>query len=375
MFKYMLSEQRFTRLNPVFAKFLENSDIDIEYDKTQELFNIYDSDGYVDWFSVGVNHQPILAYFIYYATKCRRFCYDTPGLKRALDEFKKYVEHCGSSAKKIPYNEWRTLIKWTNDKDASIYSCAYIDDKSDTVYEVFINTKYPGEPVIIKDIFVFADIDYKPYTNDCPWDDEKIINTVKENKTMNIPSMNFEFGPVDSSIQMSPYGLAVRDNNGEFLAYDFTNAKVVNVTGFTFDFKGMIYKMPVASKDLREGDMVLHLGKPMVIIDIADNVIDVIDPVESEAKAVLPVTNIFGFNFVTKIAPLINFDGATPNPDQPFGNLMPMMMASAFFNKDDKDGRGFMDGDMKDLMMFSWMTGGQSPFGNLFNFNVSNPNQ
>lgn len=371
MFQYMLGECYF-KMNEDFKVWLETPNKYFEYDTYKQDFIFYNEDE-KEWRRIlsGVNHRQILAYLMYYTTKCKRFCYDTPGLKRALDEFKKYVERCGSSAKKIPYNEWRTLTKWTNDKDASIYSCAYIDDVTDSVYEVFINTKYPREPVIIKDIFVFSNIDYKPYTNDY----KKVINNVKENKTMNIPAMNIDFGPVDSRIQMSPYGLAVANKNGQFFAYDITNAKMIDVTSFTFDFKGMIYKMPVAFKDLRAGDMVLHLGKPMVITEIDESVVNVIDPIASEAKAVLPVTNIFGFNFVTKIVPLVNFDGATPNPDQPFGNLMPMMMASAFFNGDNKNGNGFMNCDMKDLMMFSWVTGGQSPFGNLFNFNVSNPNQ
>lgn len=365
-------------MNSNLQVLLNNPSNYFEYDKDQEKFICRNSNNdVIRTFSVNPNHRHVLAYLMYQSSIHQKYCYNPSELNIVLDEFKNYIAINGGIAKKIPYDEWRTLVNWTKDKSGRIYAAFWTDTVDNSTYEVFINTNHPTEPVVIKNIFVFYNTRSKVFTDDYPWDPDnknEIINVKENNKTMNIPSMNIDFGPVDNRIQMSPCGLAVCNKDGKFLAFDINNTKVVDVTGFTFDFKGMIYKMPVAFKDLREGDMVLHLGKPMVIIEIDEGVINVIDPVASEAKSVLPVTNIFGFNFITKITPLINFNGTTPNPDQPFGNLMPMMMASAFFNKDD-DGNGFMNGDIKDLMMFSWVTGGQSPFGNLFNFNVPNPNQ
>ena len=89
----------------------------------------------------------------------------------------------------------------------------------------------------------------------------KMVETktnIKENDTMKMPTMNFDFGPFTEPgvVALSPYGIAIRSSKGEYLTY---NAATVDVTGFTFDFQ----KMPAAIKDLRAGDMVLHRGKPM----------------------------------------------------------------------------------------------------------------
>lgn len=114
---------------------------------------------------------------------------------------------------------------------------------------------------------------------------------------MKMSAMNFDFGPFTESgvVALSPYGIAVRSSKGEYLTY---NAATGDVTGFTFDFQKMIYKMPVAIKDLRAGDMVLHRGKPMYVQSVEEDGIHCIDILNSEAKVIVPVTSIFGFNYV-----------------------------------------------------------------------------
>lgn len=74
---------------------------------------------------------------------------------------------------------------------------------------------------------------------------------------MKMPTMNFDFGPFTESgvVALSPYGIAVRSSKGEYLTYNAATGATVDVTGFTFDFQKMIYKMPAAIKDLRAGDM------------------------------------------------------------------------------------------------------------------------
>lgn len=113
---------------------------------------------------------------------------------------------------------------------------------------------------------------------------------------MKMPTMNFDFGPFTESgvVALSPYGIAVRSSKGEYLTYNAATGATVDVTGFTFDFQ----KMPVAIKDLRAGDMVLHRGKPMYVQSVEEDGIHCIDILNSEAKVVVPVTNMFGFDFV-----------------------------------------------------------------------------
>lgn len=173
--------------------------------------------------------------------------------------------------------------------------------------------------------------------------------------------MNFDFGPfTGKEVAVSPYGIAVRNKDGEYLAYNAASGSTINVTGFTFDFQQMIYKMPVAVKDLRAGDMIMHCGKPMYIQNADDSKnIQCIDILNSESKVVVPVTNIFGFNFVTKVVSFMNIGAAQPSADNPFGNLMPFMMMSSIMGEDSGSGS---NSDFGKMMM---MMGGSNPLANM----------
>lgn len=114
-------------------------------------------------------------------------------------------------------------------------------------------------------------------------------------------------------------------------------------------------KMPAAIKDLRAGDMVLHRGKPMYVQSVEENGIHCIDILNSENKVIVPVTNMFGFNFVTKVVSLMNFNAAQPSAENPFGNLMPFMMMSSVMSDDS-------DNDFSKMMMM----GGSNPFTTMF---------
>lgn len=187
----------------------------------------------------------------------------------------------------------------------------------------------------------------------------------KENNTMKMPNMNFDFGPfTGKEVAVSPYGIAVRNKDSEYLAYNAASGSTINVTGFTFDFQQMIYKMPVAVKDLRAGDMIMHCGKPMYIQNADDSKnIQCIDILNSESKVVVPVTNIFGFNFVTKVVSFMNIGAAQPSADNPFGNLMPFMMMSSLMGEDSGSGS---NSDFSKMMMMSMMMGGSNPLANMF---------
>jgi hypothetical protein len=100
----------------------------------------------------------------------------------------------------------------------------------------------------------------------------------------------------------------------------------------------------------------------------------VADVFEGEQKCVMPLTNLFGYNFITKVVSLMNFGQGTnaPSADAPFGqNFLPMLMMNEFMK--DKDKLGEKDDFSKMLMMSMVMGDGQNPFGNLFN--LGNQNQ
>lgn len=166
-------------------------------------------------------------------------------------------------------------------------------------------------------------------------------------------NMNIDFGPCGDEVAFSPYGLAIRNSKGEYFTYNPATKQTIDVTGFTFSFQNMVYRMPVAASAVKEGDMIIHKHHPMFVSAVDGSNIEVVDILESEVKTVIPTSNPFGFNFITKIMPIINFGNTAPSPDQPFGNLMPMMMANMVFGD---------SSDMGKMFMLSTMMGNSNPF-------------
>ena len=185
----------------------------------------------------------------------------------------------------------------------------------------------------------------------------------KEKTTMKT-NFNFEFGPVKGGIKFSPFGLAIANKDGDYVV--FKDGAIVDTMGITFDINGMAYKMPVAIKDIKVNDLIMHQGKPVYVTGIKGNDIEVVDIYDGgEKKTFIPTTNTFGFNFATKVVSFINMDNMAPNSDNPFGNILPFML----FADGDKN---FLSGDSNgnDMLKFfalsSMMNGGTNPFA-MFN--------
>lgn len=156
----------------------------------------------------------------------------------------------------------------------------------------------------------------------------------KEKESMDTSKMfNFDFGPVEAPIRMSPYGLAIRNAEGKYVSYDKETGSVMDVEIFNFDAQKFLYKMPVAVNQVAVGDIVVHMRKPMFVRAVKNGVVSVIDIYNAEAKDILPVKSPFGFNFITKVVSLIDMSGA--NANSPFGNMLPLMMMGE--GKDFKD--------------------------------------
>lgn len=281
-----------------------------------------------------------------------------------LDEFSEKVKF---GCKKIPYDSWRTLKKLSSTNTDYAVKIEITDENS-ILYLTDIKTDFTSE-IPVTDGFAYLVKERTIHMVDnmnVPKTENKSATTSASRRGFNL---NLDFGPMNDGVAFSPYGLAVRNSKGEFYTYNPATAQTIDVTGFTFDFKGMIYRMPVAVKDIKVGDMIIHKHKPMFVTSIDNTNIEVIDILDSEIKSIIPTTNPFGFNFVTKIVSLVNFGGSAPSPDQPFGNIMPMMIASAVLGDSNDEGSMFENMDMGKLFMLNMMTNGSNPFGNLFNFN------
>ena len=174
------------------------------------------------------------------------------------------------------------------------------------------------------------------------------MNFKKENKDMK--GFNFDFGPCSNdNVRMSMYGLAIQNNAGVWVSYN--NGQVIDVDIMNFDGRQYMFKMPVAIKDIKVGDVVVHNRVPMFVTSVEGGV-HVVDIRAGEAKTIVPTTNMFGFNFITKIVSMFDAFGTAPTADQPFGNMLPFMLMG-----DNKD--------IDPMMMFMMMNGG--------NFDMSNP--
>lgn len=273
-------------------------------------------------------------------------CYNKDGIALLLKRFGDAISD-KQYKNRIPYDVYRKIRDSKNIAISIVSGNVHVMNTTET----FFNTSYKDDG--------FGQFFYDNYASTT-----KVVETttnIKENDTMKMPSMNFDFGPFTEPgvVALSPYGIAVRSSKGEYLTYNAATGATVDVTGFTFDFQKMIYKMPAAIKDLRAGDMVLHRGKPMYVQSVEEDGIHCIDILNSENKVIVPVTNMFGFNFVTKVVSLMNFNAAQPSAENPFGNLMPFMMMSSVMGDDS-------DNDFSKMMMMSMMMGGSNPFTTMF---------
>lgn len=159
---------------------------------------------------------------------------------------------------------------------------------------------------------------------------EIVKDELKKEKEMTTNNLvkNFNFGPVsDTRVRMSPYGLAIGTSPGNWVAYNAANSEVIDVTEFVFNMSKWIYAMPVALSAIAAGDILVHNGKYVFVREVNnDGTINVLDYASSSVMNILPVKSPFGFNFYTKICPLVNIGNMTANADSPFGNMLPFLL-------------------------------------------------
>lgn len=157
--------------------------------------------------------------------------------------------------------------------------------------------------------------------SECPLNKNK--EEKKEEKSM---LKNFDFGPcTNDNVRMSLYGLAVKNSAGSWVSYNKDSKQIIDVDILNFDGRKFLFKMPVAIDQIAVGDIVIHNRVPMFVTDLKDG-IHAVDAVAGEAKTIIPTTNMFGLNFVTKVVSLLDVYSKAPTPDQPFGNLLPIML-------------------------------------------------
>ena len=167
--------------------------------------------------------------------------------------------------------------------------------------------------------------------------DEAAGNSMKNRKEKDNMDLikNFDFGScANDKVKVSMYGIAVQNAAGTWVSYDPKTGKIVDVDILNFDGK-YLYKMPVAIKDIAAGDVVIHNRKPMFVSKIEDGKILAIDPAAGEEKVIMLTTNMFGFDFATKVINLFAGFSGGATADAPFGNMLPLMLMSNGSKSDD----------------------------------------
>ena len=169
---------------------------------------------------------------------------------------------------------------------------------------------------------------------------EERINKLETNndddvkgKGNNMKMFNFDFGPIkdNDAVRMSPYGLAVKNVNGTYQAYDKKNGEIMDVDIFNFKADNMFFKIPVAIDAIEAGDVIIFNRRPCFVFGFSEQGdVIAIDIAMGEKKTILPPKSPFGFNYITKIVSLVDnmFGGEAPSAENPFGNILPFMMMS-----------------------------------------------
>ena len=174
------------------------------------------------------------------------------------------------------------------------------------------------------------------------------IQIRKEKDNMDLIK-NFDFGScANDNVKVSMYGIAVKNANGTWVSYNPKTGDVMDVDILNFDGK-YLYKMPVALKDVKSGDVVIHNRKPMFVSKVEGGKILAIDPAAGEEKVIMLTKNMFGFDFATKVINL--FEGFTGgvSADAPFGNMFPLMMLADNKNNDMLPFMLMMNGSKMDM--------------------------
>ena len=192
-------------------------------------------------------------------------------------------------------------------------------------------------------------------------DDNKIMINEKEKNTMfeNV-FKGFEFGK--AQVKTSIYGPAFRCGD-TYVSYDKKVENYVDVTELLLDIENMNYRMPIAASAVAEGDYILHQHKWVRVLKILKGGrLEVEDMQERQVVTILPLKNVFGFEFYTKLFCFADNLFGEVNAENPFGNLLPLMLMS----KDSKNDNllplmlmsgGFNGGNaqMNPLMMYALM--------------------
>lgn len=327
--------------------------------------HIYGYDSLLEYFN---RHQEEMAII----TMCRDNIYIEHEFIPGIAEYKKLILPITNPFIKFLLNVLKKENDMTTNNTTTTKSFTVSSNTSDTSNLYYVgdctNTTTTASVTISPDYYYNGDIFYDTTAHKMFINGKEVVTKSKEKENNMNKMFNFDFGHVDNSnIAICPFGIAIKNTNGQFCYYNAEKHEIVDCTPFSFDSKKFLYKMPVAISAIEIGDVIIHNEIPMFVKGYEDEEgrILTIDIKNGEEKYILPTKNMFGFNYITKIVSLLDTKHISATEDNPFGNmLLPLMLM--------QDGN---DMDFTTLLLLN-ATGsgstnafGPTTLGNLFNNN------
>lgn len=258
----------------------------------------------------------------------------------------------GLSNMAVSINDYSNELMYSNTSD---YEYLKAWDRLRNTNQIYIH-----DTTVDSDIHAINWPKENPYLTLKGDNNEIMINEKEKNTMFENVFKGFEFGK--AQVKTSIYGPAFRCGD-TYVSYDKKVENYVDVTDLLLDIENMNYRMPIAASAVAVGDYILHQHKWVRVLKILKGGrLEVEDMQERQVVTILPLKNVFGFEFYTKLFCFADNLFGEVNAENPFGNLLPLMLMS----KDSKNDNllplmlmsgGFNGGNaqMNPLMMYALM--------------------
>jgi hypothetical protein len=149
-------------------------------------------------------------------------------------------------------------------------------------------------------------------------------------------------------VAITPMGMAVKNNEGKWVAYDGT--ALVDVMDVKFDIDNVFYRVPTL--EIKAKDVIINqTGVPVIVSDVTKEAITVVNPYNGMKETIVPQTNIMGMKFYVKVINLFGDAFGKMDIMAKPESLLPFMLMS--------------DGDSDDMLPMLLMSGALGKGGDM----------
>lgn len=242
-----------------------------------------------------------------------------------IELFNDYTNNKTEKYGRINYNKWRELRAW---KTRAPSDHVYITKMYEDGYHLRC-----GDEFVEFSSYISDEVPFVEYLND----HLQFFTTGKEEKK-EMSKFNFDFGPLknDNLIRLSPYGLAIKNENGSYVSWDAKSQTLIDVDVLNFKGSKFFFKLPIALNDVKVGDVIYHQNVPHFVSKVSGDhtCIAAINPLRATKEMIIPVRSIYGFNYVTKVVSLLGDFKFNASEAAPFGNMLPFFLMNDGEDKD-----------------------------------------